>query len=42
MEPKEPEQSSFGNHGHMDEKVPILTIEEQGRFHLEEVRVVLD
>ncbi len=37
MELEETEQSSFGNHRHVDEEVPILTVEEQGRLHLEEV-----
>ncbi len=42
MESEESEQGPFWHHGHMDEDMHILTVEEEGHLHLEKVRVVLD
>ncbi len=42
VEPEEPKQGPFGDHGHVDEEMSILTIEEQRRLHLKQIRVILD
>ncbi len=42
VEPEEPKQGSFGDHGHVDEEMSILAIKEQRRLHLKQIRVLLD
>jgi hypothetical protein len=42
IELEEPKECALWYHWHMNQDVPILTIKQQGRFDLEEVRVVLD
>ena len=42
MKQEKPEQGALGNHGHVDQQVTILTVEQQRGFYLKQIRVVLD